>query len=421
MKLPFTKKSMLVLIFAFLVFALGYFLLFRHSGQVRRGVPTEPEGTQGVGRDTTAPAIAGEIVFPVEAAVARRGDLVKRLGATGIVRAKREVDVVSRIGGEVVQVSVYNGKFVNAGEVLVKLDDREYWIVFEHARTMLLAAQIEYKSMSATPAQEQVDSAEVRRRIEEAERKYGEAQREFQAGRMTRDDFARARRDYETDIAYYQAHRGDVVANKSGLSQAREAYERAKMNLEATEIKAPFSGYVANCELAVGMQVEAGKVLLRLVDLSSLFVDVEVLESEIGKVKVGRKAEVSVNAFPGERFSGTVERINPIVEAKSKTAKVTVEVRDAATKLRPGMFAAVKLETEILRDRLLVPKEALLVRDQRPLVFVAQGGLAKWHYVEVGDENESFLEIRAGITPGDTVIVSGHYTLAHDAKVRITK
>lgn len=141
MKLPFTKRPTLMLFFALLVIGILFFF--------RRSVPSDEESFQRSVGDATSPSTPAEIVFPVEVSVARRGDLVKRLSAAGIVRAKREVDVVSRIGGEVVQVAAYNGKFVKAGDVLVKLDDREHWIVFEHARTMLLAAQIEYKSMEA--------------------------------------------------------------------------------------------------------------------------------------------------------------------------------------------------------------------------------------------------------------------------------
>ncbi|MDL1892690.1 efflux RND transporter periplasmic adaptor subunit [Sphingobacteriales bacterium CHB3] len=93
----------------------------------------------------------------------------------------------------------------------------------------------------------------------------------------------------------------------------------------------------------------------------------------------------------------------------------------ASNSLMPGMYATVRIQTEIIADRLLVPKAALLVRDQRTLVFTAQQGLAKWHYVDVEDENERFIAIRSGITPGDTVIVDGHYTLAHDAGIRVTE
>jgi len=174
------------------------------------------------------------------------------------------------------------------------------------------------------------------------------------------------------------------------------------------------------------MQVTAGKVLLKLVDVSRLLVDVEVLENEIGNVSMGSKAGVTVSAYPQETFDGRVVAINPVVDPKSKTVKVTVELQErsgsggrAGGQLRPGMYATAKVQTLILRNRLLVPREALLVRDQRTLVFVARDGLAKWHYVEVGEWNEELIEIKSGIAAGDTVIVSGHYTLAHDAKIRV--
>ncbi len=379
--------------------------------------------------ETLAPP--ADVVFPVKVAAARRGVLIKRLNTSGIIRAKREVDLIARIGGEVVAVSVYNGKFVKQGELLVKLDDREHRVALEKAKAALLSSQIEYKSLISAEVIGTVDSAQLREQIAAAHAMFRRAEAQYRQGHMTEEEFGRVKRDYEATMAYYGSKRGDLVANKSGLTQATEQYERARMNLEWTEIRAPFAGYVANCEINEHMQVQAGKVLLKLVDVSSLLVDVEVLESEIGKIAVGREAEVSVNAYPEEKFIGKIIAINPIVDPKSKTVKVTVELKDSRPKtahhspinqsppLRPGMFANVRLEAEIVKDRLLVPKEALLVRDQRRLVFVVREGLAKWHYVEVGEENEEQVEIKSGIVPGDSVIVSGHYTLAHDARVRV--
>jgi RND family efflux transporter MFP subunit len=382
--------------------------------------------------ESTSPA---EVVFPVEVALARHGTLTKRLTTSGIIRAKRDVDLIARISGEVVAVSAHNGKFVKQGELLVKLDDREHRVAFDKAKAALLSAQIEYQSLISAEVVGTVDSTQLQEQIAAAQTTFRRAEEQYKRGQLAEEEFTRYKRDYEAAMAYYSSKRGDLIANKSGLTQASEMYERAKMNLEWTEIRAPFAGYVANCALSEHMQVRAGDVLLKLVDVSSLFVDVEVLESEIGKIRRGRRAELSVNAYPQETFSGTVVAINPVVDARTKTVKVTIELKDAHASryrqstisnlqfsiLHPGMFAHVKLETDIFRNRLLVPKEALLVRDQRTLVFVAENGLAKWQYVEVGEENEEFIEIKSGIAPGDSVIVSGHYTLAHDARVRITK
>lgn len=386
-----------------------------------------------------------DIVFPVEVAVARRGDLVKHLQTNGVVRANREAEIVARVNGEIVSVFARNGKFVKQGEVLVKLDDREHQLAYEKASTGLLAAQIEYKTLSSSPFLVDVDSLKLQDLAEEASRKFHAVERQYSNGLMALDEYVRAKREYETDIAYFNAHRSDVIANKSGLSQAKEMYERAKMNLEWTEQRAPFSGYIADCDLSPGMHISSGKTLCRLVDVSKLLVDVEILENEISSIAVGRRAEVSVNAYPTGRFVGKIAAINPVVDPKSKTVRVTLELKNGGTPpendgilhkdtgekketdsrltvygsffLRPGMYATAHLETAVLHDRLMVPREAVLVRDQRTLVFVAQDGLAKWHYVEVGEQNEEYLEIKSGIVAADIVIVSGHYTLAHDAKV----
>jgi len=97
-----------------------------------------------------------------------------------------------------------------------------------------------------------------------------------------------------------------------------------------------------------------------------------------------------------------------------------IELNNPAGKIKPGMFAQARLDAEIYTNRLLVPKEAILVRDQRKLVFTVEGGLAKWCYVETGFENDDYVEIKSGIAEGDSVIISGHYTLSHDAKIKIT-
>lgn len=371
---------------------------------------------------------SSEVVFPVDVALARKGDLVKRLNTNGLIRAKREVEIVARVSGEITSTTIRNGRYVTKGDILLKIDDRGYQLAYEKTSTALLSAQIEYRTLTSSPFLEGADSLKIKEGMKESLKKYSEAEKKFKIGLLSREEFLRAQREFEADQTYYGTHRNDVIANKSGLSQAREAYELAKMNLEWTEIRAQFAGYVADFDLVPGMQVQIGKTLLKLVDVSSLLVDVEVLESEIGKIKVGRKAEVSVNAYPKEKFYGTIQTINPLVDSKSKTIKVTVELKDGrpvgsieagAIKLRPGMFTTVRLETDIFKDRFLVPKEALLVRDQRTLVFVAEGNLAKWHYVDVGEENEEFIEIISGIAAGDTVIVGGHYTLAHDARVKV--
>lgn len=372
-----------------------------------------------------SPESSADVIFPVQTSSAFKGNLIKSVQANGILRAKREVEIVARVGGEITRVAISNGEYVHVGENLLKIDDREYGLAYERASNMLLGAQIDYKTFSASSAILEIDSSLIKKTIAVSKSKLSKLEEDFRNKKLAIEDYMRLKRDYETELAYATVHRGDVMASKSGLSQARESYERAKLDFEATTITAPFEGFVANCDLAEGMRIQAGRNLFTLIDISSLLVDVEVLETEVGKVRIGTKAEVTVNAFQNEKFVGSVVSVNPIVDIKSKTIKVTIELKNGkpnkwkGLKLRPGMFAAVKLETEILLNRLLVPKEALLTRDQRNLVFIVESNLAKWCYVKIGEENEQYIEIKDGIKAGDAIIVKGHYTLAHHAKVKI--
>ena len=116
--------------------------------------------------------------------------------------------------------------------------------------------------------------------------------------------------------------------------------------------------------------------------------------------------------------------INPIVDPQSKTCRVTVELDNPQGKLKEGMFTFVELEAQIFKHRFIVPKEAILIRDQRKLVFILRNGLAKWCYVTTGLEDDQFVEIldsTLGLEEGELVLTKGHYTLTHDAPVKVVK
>jgi RND family efflux transporter MFP subunit len=165
-----------------------------------------------------------------------------------------------------------------------------------------------------------------------------------------------------------------------------------------------------------------------VVDLNPIRIDVQVLESEVGLLTAGRRAVVSFAAFPGEQFTGQIETINPMVERETRTARVTVTLSNPGGRILPGMYARVALEARTFADRVLVPRSAVLERDRRTMLFVFEGegstGLSKWRYVTTGLSNDSLVEIVRHpdtdmVEPGDVVLVNGHYTLIHDARVRL--
>jgi len=397
----------------------GIFLLFLIAGIIFWGGGEETNVTiQNVE--------PGEIFFPVKVDVARKGDLIQWINTSGVAKPIQEVDIISRIGGQVVLLNVHNGKFINKDDLIFKIDDTEYKIALKQAEYNLLDARVEYNLMKFGSVPGGADVGRFKKEIDSLRKVYEEMKKKYEMGLVGEGDFERVKRDYEALLVYSDVNREDVIANKSGLNRALIEYEKAKLNVEYTQIKAPFSGYIADCDINVGSYVSPGQKCMKLIDISAVKIVAEVTETQLAKIKTGNIAEVEFVAYPGEVFRGRVIEVNPYIDIERRVGKVVVLVENIGEKIKPGMFANVRIQGDIYRDVLLVPKKAVVMRDNRPVVFVYQGvnedsGLSKWFYVELGRENEQFYEIKSGINPGDTIIIEGNYNLAHDSKVKILR
>jgi len=211
------------------------------------------------------------------------------------------------------------------------------------------------------------------------------------------------------------------MASSKNLTQTEIDVKIAQMELAKTKIRAPFSGILSDIKISPREHLDPGREICTLVDISRIKVKAKVLESEIGKMRSGREVDLRFSAYPDKSIKGVVEAVSPIVNTEDRTCTVYIGVDNPSEELKPGMHAEVEIAADVFKSRLLVPQAAILTRGGRRLVFVVEGGLAKWRYVEIGVENEKFAEILDGVKDGEPVIVEGHFTLAHDAKVAIEK
>jgi multidrug efflux pump subunit AcrA (membrane-fusion protein) len=160
-----------------------------------------------------------------------------------------------------------------------------------------------------------------------------------------------------------------------------------------------------------------------LVNTRDLEAEVHVLESDLGTLDVGYPALLTIPAV-GQTLPVRVSVVNPRIDTESRTCKVLFRFENPSPRIRPGMFVRAEIATQIIPDMLLVPKEAVLERDKRPLVFKVDGDLALWVYVQTGDRNDLYVEV-TGVAPGatleagDRVVVSDHLTLAHEALIDV--
>ena len=336
-----------------------------------------------------AAAFATGVAVPVEGAVVERGTFILWVSAEGQAAALRIAPLHAQVEGPVIDVSVREGAFVSAGDIIARIDPAEYELARKEAQGALEQAEASYQDL--TLGDETIEDPEL------------------------------------LEVRQAQAR------IRSGLAGAEARLEQAVYEVEKTMIRAPYSGRVANLVVDVGTRLSMNDSIATIVDLSSVDVDVQVLESEIAALDVGRDATVTFTAFPGEDVRAQVVTVNPVVDPVSHVGRATVRLRNPGARILPGMHANVRIAGRLFEDRVSVPKEAIVERSRREVVFVfepesegASTGRAKWRYVTTGLENEDAIEVvpsedTDALAEGEIVLIGGHTTLTHDAIVRLVE
>lgn len=371
-----------------------------------REVPEEPE----------------EARSPVEVMVVRRGEFPLRAEAPGHLAPWRKAEISAETSGLILERPIEEGQRVQAGQLLIRLDDREPRIRLGEAQAALLQARADYavqlSNTGELAAADTTDLANARIRLREAE----EA---FDSGNLSQSELDNARRLFEAMDVLVGNQREAVAAVYTNLTQREQQVEQARLQLERTQVVAPFSGRIADLQVEAGQHVGTGTPLLTLLEDNRMKVSVDVLEADLVHIRVGATANVVVPSYSEEVFQGRVHAINPSVDPKTGSGRVTVALQNPGGRLVSGLFANVALEKNRLQDRMVVPSEAVIVRQGRDVVFLVKGGRSYWMYVIVGERSGNFTEIISGdppsvVEPGDTLVVVGNYALAHDVPVEVT-
>ena len=408
-------KKILILFLVLIICFLGvYFIFLKKSPDS----PPAEESTETIkeGSDEVSDAPVS-----IRTMTAHRGDLKMKLKSPGEAFTREKIIVKAEVSGRIKNLNIEEGQHVKKGDLLMELDNRQYQLDLENARASYLQKLSELLMEQKFSQNQESESEQNRPELDKAKKEFDEANSLFAKGLISADEFENASKKYEMVLIESGELQGEIREAAKGVTQADIQVKKAQMDLEKTKISAPFSGIICDIQVAPQEHVSNAQELFTLVNIDQIQVHAKVLESEVGKMKTGREVTLSFSAHPEKDFKGTVKSISPIIDPEDRTCKVVVVMRNPDEVIKPGMHAEVEIITDIYEDRLLIPQEAILLRGGRKLAFVVEGELAKWRYLELGLENEDYAEVIDGVQEGEEVAVEGHFTLAHDARIRVVK
>lgn len=311
----------------------------------------------------------------------------------GTVKARRRAGLSPEVSGSVVELPHAKGEHVKAGDVLVRLDDSS-------ARAQLVLAQRALDSSVAGYERACITSDRAHRELER--------NRTLADKRIVSAD---ALDSYESAYAVALA---TCRTSATDVEQARASVAVAENELKKTVLRAPFDAVIAEMELDLGEWITPSPPMLKvpavidLIDPRSLYVSAPMDEVDSARIHEGQAAKVSLDPYPGQSYAGHVVRVAPYIldlEAQNRTVEIDVELDDAAfaSKLLPGTSADVEVVLTRVEDAVRVPTSTL-IEGARVLVF--EGEKLEGRTIEVGLRNWDFVEVRAGLKPGERVVTS---------------
>ena len=383
--------------------------------------------------------------IPVTTEKAVRKTILQTVSATGKVQPETEVKISPEVAGEITELPVADGMGIKKGDLLVKIKPDSYKALLEQQEAAISAAK-------ATNLQQKASMLKTEQDLKRADDMYAKKTisiQEYNAAQAAADV---AKNTYESSLH-------EIERAQAGSSQARD-------QLSKTTVYSPINGTVTILNSKLGERIVAtgqfaGTEVMRVADLSRMQAVIDVNENDVPNVKIGDKANVKIDAYGDRKFKGTVAQIGNTgkttgtgtqEEVTNFEVKINLEREDVL--LRPGLSCTADIETNMVKDAVAVPMQAVTIRtgdsnlspeeiekkrlktaardkgdnnadyvnerqekalqkEEREklskVVFLKKGGKAQSVKVTTGISDDTYMEIKSGVQPGDEVI-SGSYS-----------
>ena len=385
---PFKRKKLFYWVVVILLIVIAGFLYF--SGFISPSVPVEIASISQV--------------YPSQT--------ISQLNASGYVVAQRKAAVASKITGRLVSLMVEEGSRVKEGQVIARLENEDAVAARDQAEANLKVA---------------------RANLEGAKAEFQEASLTFNRDKQLIAKGVISRSQYDTSEARFLRAKASVAAAEAGIKASSAALQGANVALEYCLIRAPFNAVVLtkNADIGdivtpLGAAANAKAAVVTIADLSSLQVETDVSETNLGLVKFGQPCEIQLDAIPDSRFRGEVHAIVPTADRAKATVMVKVRFLDKDLRILPEMRAKViflsrPLKQEEEKPRTAVIKSAIINQGGQKTVFLVKGDRVLERPITTGEQLGEMIEVLGGAKAGDRVVAKPPKRLKNGARIKIAE
>lgn len=377
----FKFKHLLILVFFLGLFGFTGFKVYK-TIKAKNEVAATP-GAGGPGRGGAGGA--GR-VQQVQTGQITSGKVSERVALTGALKAKEQVDVTPRIAGRITEIKVDVGQSVGRGTLVAVLEDDEIRQQIERSKASIAVADASIAQREAELSNAKVELDRRKQLVE--------------SGVLSRQELDALEMRYRVALSQVELARAQ---RRQSEAEQRELNIRQSQ----TRIYSPISGVVAQRQLDIGAMGGTNTPIVTIVSVSPMVIEANAAEQDIARIKKGAQVNITIDSLPGEKFTGRVMRISPLLDPQTRNGKVEIEIPNKGGLLKGEMFARVELNLGSERDTLLLPRDALVYRGEKPGVFVIEAEKAKFLEVETGLTQEDKVELLGGLKLGDKVITQG--------------
>lgn len=359
----------------------------------KRDAKADTETEKGPVLVEMKPEAQKHVGLKVESAAVKQ--LSEYLQVTGSVQPidSRVSQVRSLARGRVQEVLAKIGDRVSSGQALAQIDNIEAGELLsqeESARADLQRLQVQLATQS-----KQLERTRRLVAIGAA------ADKEFELAQAEQQGFQQNVRSQESVL--------NGIASRLRRFGVEEGNTRAPV---ITTLRAPFAGVVTKAQAAAGEVVDTNTDLFTVADLSQVWVQAEVYEKDLGRIRIGQSAFITVDTYPDEKFAGRVAYISDVLDPQTRTAKVRCELPNPGLRLKLDMFASVQVPTTFSKQAVAVPVSALQQIENRNVLFIQKGPTSfEMRPVKAGNTVNGQLEIVSGLQEGEKVVTQGAFHL----------